>query len=283
MGVSPETPLAGGDAELEVIELDLLTEGIRRHYDVDLATYSRPQVRRRLRQVVSEAGLGSLSGLQDRVLHDRRELEGLLASLTSDPVPLFEDESFFTAFRKEVVPWLRTHPSLRLWQAGCGSPSDLYTLAIVLHDEGLLSRARIYVTDSSELVLARAQAGLSALPDETAQRRYEACGGRMALSQHFRRHGFAWQLAPALQERVFYTQHHLSQERSFNEFHAVLCRHTILHFHRSHRARIHDLLFESLAPHGYLALGRKESVRGTPHENAYEEIPGAGKLYRRMT
>jgi chemotaxis protein methyltransferase CheR len=275
---------AGSDKwELEAIELDLLVDGIRRHYDLDLGAYSRPLLLRRLRQFIAQEGLPTLSALQALVLHDSQRLDSLLASITSDPSPLFDDASFLRALREEAIPWLKTHPSLRIWHAGCASPEDVFTLAIVLHEEGLLARTRLYVTDASEELLARAQSGSCPAPGEQAQARYVEAGGRARLADYFQGRGKKARLKPALQERIFYSQHHLAHEGPFNEFHAVLCRNTLIYFNRKQHGRIHGLIFESLARFGYLGIGRKESLRRTPHAGAYDEVEGAGRLYRRIS
>jgi chemotaxis protein methyltransferase CheR len=276
--------MTGSDQqELEAIELDLLTEGVRRHYDVDLGAYAKPLVLRRLRRFVSGQGLASLSSLQAQVLHDADLMETLLATLTSDPAPLFESPAFIAAFRREVAPWLRTHPSIRIWQVGCAAPEDLYSLAIVLQEEGLLSRTRLYVTDASESLLARAREGWTPMPGEDADDRYRAAGGHGRLRDHFELNCDRARLRPALHDRIFYSQHHLAHEGPFNEFHAVLCRNTLVYFRRQHHARIHGLLFESIARHGYLALGAHESIQRSPFAAAWEEIEGAGRLFRRMS
>lgn len=268
-------------AELEALELDLLLEGVRRHYGFDLRSYSRPLLLRRLRRHLREERLDTFSVLQDRVLHDPEALEELLRALACPPDTLFSDPAFFAAFRARVVPVLRTYPSIRVWHAGCGSGEDTYALAILLMEEGLWSRCRLYASDASEGLLADARSGVLLLPTEQDVSNYQEAGGRRALTDYYTRDGNWAVMHPALRDNIFFTQHNLATDGSFNEFQVVLCRDTLLAFNRSLASRVHERLYESLARFGFLCLGRKETVARTPHAAAYEEFEGTGRVYRR--
>ena len=66
---------------------------------------------------------------------------------------MFRDPRFFLAFRQRAVPLLRTYPFIRIWHAGCSTGEEVYSLAILLQEEGLYDRCRIYATDMNEVVL----------------------------------------------------------------------------------------------------------------------------------
>ncbi|MBN1203750.1 MAG: chemotaxis protein CheR [Myxococcaceae bacterium] len=268
-------------AELEALELELLLEGVRRQYGFDLRHYSRPLLLRRLRRHLREERLDTFSALQGRVLHDPEAMEGLLGALACPPEALFSDPAFLQAFRTRVVPVLRTWPSLRVWHAGCGSGEDTYALAILLMEEGLWGRCRLYASDISEGLLAEARTGVLPLPREEDVRNYQESGGRRALADYYTRDGNWAVLHPALRDGVFFTQHNLATDASFNEFQVILCRDTLLAFNRSLASRVHERLYESLSRFGFLCLGRKESVARAPHAAAYEELEDTGRVYRR--
>jgi len=269
-------------AELEGIEVDLLLEGVRRHHGFDLRSHARPLLLRRLRRHLREERLETFSSLQERVLHDAEAMEGLLRALSCPPGTLFADPAFFLAFRTRVVPLLRTWPSVRLWHAGCGTGEETYTLAILLHEEGLLGRCRLYASDASEGLLADARTGVLPLPGDEDERNYRESGGKRSLSEYYTRDGNWAVLHRRLRDGVFFTQHNLTTDASFNEFQVVVCRDTLLAFNRTLHNRVHGRLYESLARFGFLCLGRKESLSRTPHAAAYEELEGAGRVFRRM-
>jgi chemotaxis protein methyltransferase CheR len=269
-------------AELEALELELLLEGVRRQYGFDLRNHSRPLLLRRLRRHLREERLDTFSALQARVLHDTEAMEELLRALSVPPQPLFADPSFFQSFRARVVPLLRTYPSLRVWHAGCGSGEETYALAILLMEEGLWGRCRLYASDASEGLLADARTGVLPLPGEEDVRNYKEAGGKRSLSDYYTRDGNWAVLQPALRENIFFTQHNLATDGSFNEFQVVLCRDTLLAFNRALAQRVHERLFESLTRFGFLCLGRKETVARTSHAAAYEELEGSGRVFRRV-
>ena len=269
-------------AELEDIEVDLLLEGVRRHYGFDLRSHARPLLLRRLRRHLREERLETFSSLQERVLHDAEAMEGLLRALSCQPGTLFADPAFFQAFRTRVVPLLRTWPSVRLWHAGCGTGEETYALAILLQEEGLWGKCPLHASDSSEGLLADGRTGVLPLPTAADARRYTEGGGKGALTDYYTRAGNWALLQPKLRDGIFFTQHNLATDGSFNEFHVIVCRDTLLTFNRTLHNRVHGRLYESLARFGFLCLGRKESLTRTPHAAAYEELEGAGRVFRRV-
>jgi len=277
----PVAPQPGG--ELERIEIELLLEAIDRHYGFDFRGYAFGSLRRRLWRRVAEEGVQSISGLQERVLHDPRAMERLLTGLSVNVTTMFRDPTFYVAFREHVVPLLRTYPFIRIWNAGCSTGEETYSLAILLKEENLYERARIYATDFNSDVLARARAG--GLPLDRMQeytQNYQRAGGTRDFSAYYSvEHGMA-KLDDGLTEHVVFAQHNLASDRSFNEFNVVLCRNVLIYFGRDLQRRVHQLFYDSLARFGVLGLGQKETLRFTDLEDRYEELDPREKIYRRI-
>jgi chemotaxis protein methyltransferase CheR len=275
-------PVAPG-GELERIEIELLLEAVDRHYGFDFRGYALGSLRRRLWRSVSEEGLASISGLQEKVLHDPEAMERLLARLSVNVTTMFRDPPFYVAFREHVVPLLRTYPFIRVWNAGCSTGEETYSLAILLEEEGLYDRARIYATDFNSDVLARARAG--ELPLERMQeytQNYQRAGGKRDFSAYYSVGNGSARLDDRLSEHVVFAQHNLASDRSFNEFNVVLCRNVLIYFSRELQRRVHRLFYDSLARFGVLGLGQKETLRFTDLEDCYEELDPTEKLYRRV-
>src|SRR5512140_858732 len=194
--------------DLEIIEVQLLTEGIYRHYGFDFRDYSLPSLRRRVWKRVHAEGLSSISGLTERVLHDAASMERLLLDLSINTTAMFRDPTFYLAFREKVVPLLRTYPFVRLWHAGCSTGEEVYSMAILLHEEGLYDRCRIYATDINEAVLQRAKSGI--FPIATMQENtsnYINAGGTAAFSDYYTaRYDYAI-FRPELRQNVVFAQH----------------------------------------------------------------------------
>jgi chemotaxis protein methyltransferase CheR len=269
--------------DLEEIELSLLLEGVYRQYGFDFREYAPASLRRRVWRRIHAEGLTTVSALQDRLLHDPACMERLLLDLSINVTAMFRDPSFYVAFRNKVVPALRTYPFTRIWVAGCSTGEEVYSLAILLQEENLYDRTRIYATDINEAVVERARGGVFPL-DKMREytQNYIKSGGTRAFSEYYLAKYDGAQFQRALTENVVFAQHNLVSDRSFNEFNVIICRNVMIYFDRSLQDRVHRLFYESLATFGVLGLGHKESIRFSPHEDRYEELDPHEKLYRRI-
>lgn len=282
---SPALPAAprGYPAELEKLEIELLLEAVFRHYGFDFRAYAFASLRRRIWKRVHAEQLGTVSALQERVLHSAEAMERLLLDLSVNVTAMFRDPNFYRAFRQQVVPLLRTYPFIRVWHAGCSTGEEVYSMAILLREEGLYERARIYATDINEVVLQQAKAGI--FPLEKMQeytQNYLKAGGTRSFSEYYTAAYDGALFAPALRERIVFAQHNLVTDRSFSEFNVILCRNVMIYFDRSLQARVHELFYESLPMYGILALGSKESLRFSKFEECYEAVNPREKIFRKV-
>jgi chemotaxis protein methyltransferase CheR len=272
-----------GGAELERIEIDLLLEGIFRHYGLDFRGYALGSLKRRLARRMREEGTPTLSALQDKVLHDDGAMERLLVALSISVTAMFRDPTFYRAFREKVVPLLRTYPFIRLWNAGCATGEETISLAIVLEEEGLLDRARIYATDFNAGVVEKARSAEFPLSRmKTYTENYLRAGGTREFSRYYTADGPVARFSSELTQNMVFAQHNLVSDGSFNEFHGILCRNVLIYFGNPLQHRVHELFHDSLVNFGVLGLGHKETIRFTPLEHCYEAIDAREKLYRRV-
>lgn len=268
---------------LEDIEIQLLLEGIYRYYGYDFRNYALSSLKRRLRNILQSEKLISISALQDRVLHDSECLERFLLGLTINVTEMFRDPSFFIAFRNQVVPLLRTYPFIRIWHAGCSTGQEVYSMAILLQEEGLYHRCRIYATDTNELVLQKAKRGIYSLQlMQEYTHLYLKAGGKRSFSEYYTAAYDNAIFRASLRQNIVFSQHNLATDSSFNEFNVILCRNVLIYFNRDLQKHVHQLFYDSLCSFGILGLGRQESIKFTPYEHRYEELVKGEKLYRRL-
>jgi chemotaxis protein methyltransferase CheR len=270
------------DVDREALEISLLLEGIHQHYGFDFRQYARASLRRRLWRRVYAERLTTISGLQERVLHDRSAMERLLLDLSINVTSMFRDPGFFAAFRSHVVPALRTYPFLRIWNAGCSTGEETYSLAILLREVGLYDRTRIYATDINESVLASAAEGifpLSKMQEYTEN--YLAAGGSRSFSDYYLAKYDRAQFDRSLRENVVFAAHNLVSDRSFNEFHVIICRNVMIYFDRTLQQQVHQLFLDSLVPFGVLALGRKETLVHSAHAERFDVVDDLERIYRK--
>ena len=269
--------------ELEQIEIELLLEGIYRQYGFDFRSYAYASIRRRLWKRIEEEGLTTVTDLQNKVLHEPEMMEKLLLDLSINVTAMFRDPQFYRVFREQVVPHLRTYPFIRIWHAGCATGEEVYSMAILLEEEGLYERSRIYATDINEVVLQKAKSGI--FPIERMQEyteNYIAAGGKRSFSDYYTAKYDGALFSPTLTKNVVFSQHNLVTDRSFSEFNVILCRNVLIYFDKTLQARVLTLFYDSLAMFGVLALGSKESLRFSPYEECYEQINGPEKIYRKV-
>jgi chemotaxis protein methyltransferase CheR len=210
-------------------------------------------------------------------------MERLRVDLSVTVTSMFRDPPFFLALREQVVPLLKTYPFVRIWVAGCASGEEVYSLAILLREEGLADRVRIYATDVSDAVLDQAQEGRVALDRmRNYSSNYLEGGGREGLSRYYEVEGRYAVLDPALRDGVVFARHNLATDGTFNEFHLVLCRNVLIYFDRTLQQRVHRLFDDSLVPFGVLALGARESLVGSAVEDHYEPIDADVRIYRKV-
>lgn len=265
------------------LELQLLLEAVQRMSGHDFREYAPAMLRRRVLERVRSEGVATISGLQERLLHQGGSMERFVDALTFNASAPFADPSFFSDFLTHVLPRLRTFPHVRVWLAGCGAGHDAYALAMLCKEASFLDRIRIYATDASELAIERARAGAVARTDlEEFQLRYARSGGTARFEKYLEADDKQLRYADALRAKIVFAQHNLATDGSFNEFHLIVVRHALAKYNRVLVYHAHQVIYESLVRLGFLALGAKESLRFTPHQKAYDEVPQTQDFYRRI-
>jgi chemotaxis protein methyltransferase CheR len=266
------------------IELRLLMEAIYLKYSYDFRDYTGASQKRRVLHALGQLGLPSISALQERVLRDAAVFAQLLQYLTIPVSEMFRDPAYFLALRRQVVPVLHTYPSLTVWVAGCSTGEEVFSLAILLREEGLLERTRIYATDINPASLEKARQGifpLEAVRSYTAN--YQRAGGQRAFSDYYTAAYDAARFDPALCADVTFADHSLATDSVFAEAHLVSCRNVLIYFNRALQDRALGLFHESLCHRGFLGLGAKESIDFSGYAERFEVLARAERVYRKAT
>jgi chemotaxis protein methyltransferase CheR len=272
-----------GKLELEEVEIALLLEGVFQHYGYDFRNYALASLRRRIRHQMQSEKVATVSGYQECVLHDPACMERLLVALSINVTAMFRDPGFYLSFRKKVVPILRTYPFIRIWHAGCSTGEEVYSMAILLQEEDLYDKCRIYATDMNKVVLERAEAGIFRLADmQEYTANYLQAGGAGSFSNLYTARYDHALFRPMLKQNIIFGHHNLATDGSFNEFNVIMCRNVLIYFNKTLQERVHNLLYDSLVPFGFLGLGSKESLKFSVCETAYDEVEARDRLYRKV-
>jgi len=249
----------------------------------DLREYAPGTLKRRIAERMRAEGVETISGLQERVLHDHDALRRFVFALSASSNRLFRAPEYFRAFRERAVPFLRTYSFVRLWFPACSTGEDVYTVAAILHEEDLLDRCMIYATDMSDLALAHARGGAYALASlEEFANDYRLSGGRRSLADFCDLNEGIVQFKEPLQRQIIFSTYSLATDASLNEFHAIMARGILPQFSKSLQYRVHNLFLQSLTRFGFICLSSAESLHATPHEGAFRKVDEIFPIYRRM-
>ena len=271
------------ESDLEKIEIKLFLEGVHAWCGYDFRNYAYSSIKRRIWHRVHAEKLTSITMLLDKVLHDPTTLQRMIADFSINVTEMFRDPLFFRDFREKVVPLLRTYPSIRIWHAGCSTGQEVYSMAILLHEVGLYEKTKIYATDINTNVLETAKSGL--FPIENMKKytnNYLQAGGERSFSDYYSVTTKGVEFHSFLTKNIIFTQHNLATDRSFNEFHVIICRNVLIYFNKSLQKKVHELFYESLGRFGILGLGDKETIHYTDIADCYEEISRKQKLYKKI-
>lgn len=271
------------DEQLFDLEIKLLLEAVYQRWQHDFRDYAISSLRRRMRQAMAHFRCDSLSALQGRVLHEPEVFAQMLQFFTVQVSEMFRDPSYFRALREQVLPVLRTYPSLKIWVAGCSQGEEVWSLAILLAEEGLLSRTILYATDINAAALQRAEAGIYPL-DRVAgfSRNYLAAGGRGSLSDHYTSAYGGVAFDRRLKQQIVFADHSLATDSVFSEVHFVSCRNVLIYFKRPLQDRALGLFAEALVRRGFLGLGLRETVQFSGHAGAFEPVVHDQRIYRKV-
>jgi len=268
--------------ELIDLEIKLLMEGVYQRYGYDFREYSEASLKRRLTQWLSGSGFATLSHAQSHLLRDRVLFDTLLRGITVNVSEMFRDPAFFKALREQVVPHLKTYPFVKIWHAGCASGEEVYSMAILLLEEGLQGRFRIYATDINEEVIRAAQEGIYPLQElQRFTKSYQQAGGKGSFSDYYTARYDHAILTPSLREHIVFAAHNLAVDADFGEMNLILCRNVMIYFKQPLKERVLGLFDSSLVPGGFLCLGTKESLDHRCISNRYEAVVPRLQIYRK--
>jgi chemotaxis protein methyltransferase CheR len=264
------------------IELRLLIDAIYLKYHYDFRRYAPASLKRRVTAGMTHLRCQTFSQLQDRVLHDPAVFPVLLDYLTVPVSDMFRDPSYFRALRHSVVPVLRTYPSLKVWVAGCSSGEEVYSLAILLREEGLLARSLIYATDINPHILEKAAAGVYEINRIAGfTEGHRKSGGKSSLSDYYTAAYDHAVFDKSLRDHIVFSDHSLANDSVFAEVQLVSCRNVLIYFNRELQDRAVGLFHEALCRKGFLGIGAKESLRFSSHAASFGELADGERIYQK--
>ncbi len=269
---------------VEHIEISLAVEAIHQRYGYDFSNYSRASLVRRFRHFLARTGYHCVGETIPILLRDERLFVSLLGDLSITVTEMFRDPLSFLSLRERVVPYLKTYPFVRIWCAGCATGEEVYSLAIMLAEEGILDKALIYATDFNEEALETARRGVySGESIKAATGNYQKSGGANPFSDYFHAKAEGVEMAAGLRSKIAFASHNLVTDKVFGEMNLIMCRNVLIYFDKTLQDRVLQLFSDSLHAFGYLALGSKESLQFSSVAETFMPVDPHWKLFQKKT
>ena len=269
---------------IEDIEVDLFLEAVYRRYGYDFRDYARMSIDRRVRHLLAASGCDTISEMTSRVIHDSDFCSEVVHAFSITVTEMFRDPEFYKGLREKVIPFLKTYPYIKIWHAGCASGEEVYSLAILLREEGLYDRATIFATDFNDTALKQAKSGVYSIEDmRLSIDNYQKSGGIYSLSDYYHADYDSVIMSSDLKKNITFANHNLAIDGVFSEIHLVLCRNVAIYFNKKLQERAYKLFEDSLVYGGFFCLGMKESIDFTEVRDSFTDVDSMLKIYSKKS
>ncbi len=268
--------------DIEAIEMNLLLEAIDQRYGYDFRLYAKQTIKRRVQDALQKSDCKNLTEMTRKLLYDESFFQWLLAHFSITVTEWFRDPLFYRTLREKVFPYLRTFPFFKIWHAGCATGEEVYSLAILLKEEGLYDKATIFATDFNDNALTTARNGVYPVKEiQEAAARYHKAGGTGSLSEVLHAQHNSAIVARGLKKNITFANHNLATDSVFGEIHLILSRNVLIYFDKALQNRAFNLFKDSQVYKGFLCLGSSESLDFSDIISYYKTVDKKHKIYQR--
>ena len=261
-------------------ELQTMLTAVREAYGYDFTQYAEASLKRRSLYFMNSHSIKTVSELSSLLLQDEILFEEFVRNLSVTVTEMFRDPTFYACLRDKAIKRLATYPFIKVWVAGCATGEEVYSIAILLKEEGLLSRSLIYATDINQHSLRLAKDGIfpmDLMKNYTAN--YHKSGGQKDFSEYYVAQYNAALFDKTLRDNMVFAPHNLASDQSFNEFHLILCRNVLIYFNQELQNKVMNLFYDSLCTFGILGLGNKETMLFTDKQKNFEVVDRKEKVF----
>ena len=269
------------DIAIQDCELDAVIDLINRVHGYNFQNYARASIKRRIQNLTTNSGYQYISQLMPDILYNPDFLNRFLKGMSVTVTEMFRDPWVFKMMREQVLPSLSIFPQINIWHAGCATGEEVYSMAIMLKELGLLHQCQIYATDFNNHSLDIAKSGVYPLEGlQGFTRNYLDAGGQQSFSDYYDVKYQSAKFNESLKEHIIFSNHNLVTDGAFGEMNLVVCRNVLIYFNQDLQNRLLSLFHDSLSPKGFMLLGDKESIRFSAVANKFDSYGAKQKIYR---
>ncbi|MFA8341516.1 MAG: protein-glutamate O-methyltransferase CheR [Rhodothermaceae bacterium] len=269
--------------EIEQLEYDLLLDTLSKRYGYDFSNYAKSSLKRQIKLFLEETGIPKISAIIPEIVYDESFAKLLVQNFSIPVTEMFRDPEIYLIFRNHIIPRLKKLPFIKIWHAGCATGEEVYSLAIILQEEGIYDKCQIYATDVNEEVLNKANEGIyeiSTIKRSTAN--YNNSGGKYSFSKYYHSSYNSAIIDSSLKKNLTFARHNLVTDATFGEMNLILCRNVMIYFDKLLQDRVYGLFDDSLAYGGFLCLGSKENIQFSPLVDNYDEVIINSRIYEKI-
>ncbi|GEO07970.1 CheR family methyltransferase [Segetibacter aerophilus] len=263
-------------------EIEEILHLVYHQYGYDFTNYSRASMQRRITRFIDSSGYRNIDNLKKHLGNDKSVFDLFLQKITVNVTEMFRDPEFYKVIRTQIIPAIASYPTIKIWHAGCSSGEEVFSMAILLHEAGLLNRSKIYATDINPHNIEKAKIGI--LPLDVMKEyvaNYIQAGGERDFASYYTAGYDHAIIRKDLRSNIVFSQHNLVTDQVFNEFQLIFCRNVMIYFNRALQNKIIHLFYNSLSTFGYLALGIKESLLFSDLKSKFDVVSSQEKIFRR--
>jgi len=268
--------------EIELKDIKNLVAVVKSKYNFDFGDYSVSSFKRRLERILELNSIQNSEELLGQIISSKTFFDKFLKDITVNTTEMFRDPSLWRKLKTEVLPILAQNQKIRIWHAACSSGEEVYSMAILLKEEGLLERTTLYASDINEDVLSVAQKGIYPLRNmEVNESNYARFEGKGSLKDYYSVKEDKAIFDPSLRVNVNFKIHDLVQGAAFSKFDLILCRNVLIYFNFSLQDRVIRLFQESLFMNGFLGVGSKETIAWCKSADKFSTFCPDERIYRK--
>jgi len=265
-----------------VKQLEEVIDLVKEIYGFDFSDYTKASLRRRVSRIMMLKKL-SFYDLKHQLVNDQNFFQHFLEEITVNVTEMFRDPTFYKAVNTQVMPYLSTYQHIKVWVAGSSSGEEAYSMAILLNMAGLTKKSFIYGTDVNTEVLKEARKGIYSLRKiRSYAENYQLAALEGSITDHFTILYDAATVHNELKQNTLFSVHNLVSDGVFNEFQLISCRNVFIYFEISLQEKILELFYQSLAPHGFLCLGSKETIRSDKFKKKFKAVNLKENIYQKI-
>ncbi|MGJ3235059.1 CheR family methyltransferase [Marivirga sp.] len=270
--------------DIEISDLRRITELVKEQYKYDFTNYAMSSFRRRILRIMELYKFGSADLLIKRLKDDRSFFDEFIAEITVNVTEMFRDPPFWRELRDNVIPnILLNHNTISIWHAGCSSGEEVFSMAILLKEMGILDKAKIIATDIDKIILEKAKKGHYSMKNmELNEKNYIRFEGKNNFKDYFKEENGKAVMDKSLIQNVSFREHDLVQGVVFNKFDLILCRNVMIYFNQNLQNEVLKKHHESLFKYGYLVIGSKESLIWCEIANKFIVVNNEEKIYKKI-